>query len=94
MKQTTLDSFFSARTSKKRSQEGLEEPVSKRQKTSTPTESPTKPSKEFEESLLGFLTQESWKAVLQNEFTKSYWRDLMKFLEKEHDAGAEIYPQI
>lgn len=36
--------------------------------------------------ILSYLTEESWREVLQDEFTKPYWEDLVKFLMNEEKA--------
>ncbi|ELR21299.1 uracilDNA glycosylase [Acanthamoeba castellanii str. Neff] len=36
--------------------------------------------------ILSFLTEESWREVLQDEFKKPYWEDLVKFLMSEEKA--------
>jgi uracil-DNA glycosylase len=36
--------------------------------------------------ILSYLTEDSWREVLQDEFTKPYWEDLVKFLMNEEKA--------
>lgn len=40
------------------------------------------------------LLQDCWKTLLREEFQKPYFKDLMKFLEKEFSKGTEIYPPL
>lgn len=38
------------------------------------------------------LLDESWNRALKAEFSKSYFRDLMGFLEQQKGAGKTVFP--
>lgn len=39
-----------------------------------------------------YLTEPSWRSVLQSEFQQPYWSKLMSFLQAERKRGAQIFP--
>jgi uracil-DNA glycosylase len=90
--QKTLDSFLGK--PKKRAGDSTSDSAiePKRQKTAQTDEKNQTVTTDFESTFVSHLRDPKWKEVLEPEFEKPYFKQLLQFLKARKEAGAVIFP--